>query len=551
MNAISSALANPATGPTILNFVRAAVTRSVVGVAAPPLAIPLLIGGGVLAAQAAWFYWNDQNKKSIQDKAYAKYLPSSPQQGAGTWTGEGITLQGNPSGVSYTATGVLEGGNTRMPNSYPEFYNYPAYPSYIVRLENGSLAKAGEYLLHLHTKLLKPTTWDGLSASQKQEAIESLSDEDWKQTIGEMQQGGTLNDGQLLSSPAMLLDNGREIPSSSRVLSPSQAAIVEGVMDRLKPYQDKVEEMAAILAAAGLVGIGANIAKQSSTIKNIDSNIAKLGDVATQTKNSVDAMQKNMNENFNKIRTRLKGIASFLNFDRILNILIWVQTLHNAFMLSADLSRSLTSMFSTALKALPGNSLLGLPTESEDGSPLDLTTTINKSVENWITRAIGAKNYKLMVLELAQINRIYQSTANISSDMSSIFDSFRNPLAAGIERISVIGNALRRNGVVRDDAYSIMPEKISIRSKGLSRIDRVVEGLETLSNATSSVESVASDVISIQEEVAEIKKYRKEYEDEKTKLTKEIEKKEADTKKASLAPNTTEEDEQRYAPKEL
>lgn len=566
MSELSLALSNPGTGAAIAAFAKTALVATVAAVAAPEVASVLLVGGAYLAVGAAYYAWKNSQTKAIQDKALAKHLQGKYQSGLYDVKIRGRGVYGEffestiPKYGGYIASGVNA-------DQYLKHFNSSASaPAHMKNEPVMKLVSDGKVLPHPNdanwfSGIIEPitiveqtpTVWEKLTDADRKAAIDLLTDDDWKDVVGTMTADGTLQPGQTLPNDVMTLGNAQVQPSGSRVLSAEQQAIREAIKPELDQLNsDMAKNAAAIASIAGAIGfIG-------TTSGNIDRNVANLGNVATQTRQSVDNVGtkvdsaiKQSNDNFNKVKKRLSGIASFLNFDRILNVLIWVNTLHNAFMLSADLARSLLSMVSTSLKALPGNSLLGLPTEAEDGSPLDLATTINKSVEGWVKGAIGAKNYKLMVLELAQINRIYQSTANISSDVTSAFDAFRQPLALGVERISIVANALRRNGVVRDNSYSPMSEKITIRSRGLSRIDRVTQGLEALSNATSAVESVASNVISIQEEVTEIKKYRKEYEDEKTKLTKEIEKKEVDSKKVSQAPEISEEDEQRYESKKL
>ena len=560
-----SELAIPlATLPRVVNFVRGAVGVAAAAAVAPEAAAIggsiLLVAGAYVAVGAAYHYFSQQNLKSIQDKALEKHLKGKFESGLYNVKIRGRGVFGEffedtiPKYGGYFASGVNA-------DQYLKHFNSSASaPDHMKNEPVMKVISDGKILPHHNDAnwfygALEPitilsqelaTTWDKLTNEERRAAINNLSDDEWNDIIKSMPQGGTIQSGQTLDNDVMTVEDARVHASGTKILTAEQQAIREAIKPELDTIaNDLAKNGAAIAALSAAIGLTAG------TVGNIDKNVANLGNVATQTKTSVETMQKNMNENFNKIRTRLKGIAGFLNFDRILNVLIWINTLHNAYMLSADLGRSLLSMVSTTLKALPGNSLLGLPTEAEDGSPLDLATTINKSIEKWIIGAIGAKNYKLMALELAQINRIYQSVGNLSSETSSILDSFRGPIAAGVERISQVGNALRRNGVVRDDSYPAMNEKVTIRSKGLSRLDRATDRLEALNNAVSVVESIASSVISIQEEVAEIKKYRKEYEDEKSKLVKEMEKKETDSKKASAAPDIKEEDEERYAPKKL
>lgn len=507
---ISAALASP-TGSSIINFT---ISRVLPGIAtavlAPELAVPLLVGGGILAAQAAWYYWSEQNRKNIIAKATKNYCTLNPGASACPSQASVLTYQASFFG-EVRNRGPYQIGGTPGATSYLYFVSYSTYidsrnypPAEQNRIdfkrENGSTLPDNYIPGTISVQPLKPgTAWDKLSQAERDQIISALTDADWRDEIGRMLSGGTLADGQVLNSPSMLLDSGREIPSGSRVLNPADAAVVEAVMDRLKPLQDKVNDLAGVIAAAGLVGVGASVAANTGAINNLGDTVRRASE-ATNTK--VDAMKADMNNNFNKVKKRLSGIASFLNFDRILNVLIWWQTLHNAFMLSADVSRSLVSAFSTVLKALPGDSLLGLPTESEDGSPLDLATTINSSVETWIKGAIGAENYVQMKTTLAEINRIYQSTANGVFLIQGSIQAMHSITEAIGERVGRVGNALKRFGVIGDKAYAHMSENMNTRT---AWIDRLQERVGNTQTAISSVEQIAQSVVSIQDNITQLK----------------------------------------------
>lgn len=510
---VAAALSSPL-GSNIARFVISRVLpTAITAVAAPQLAVPMLVAGGVLAAQAAWYYWSDANRKAIQDKAIDKYCTANPS-----------ALMCGVVHTRYQSANPGDDFDRVNIQTYPEKYKALGSLIYMNRygqfVENGTPGaravqniefSSNNRLAFFGTATLfraNATTWDKLSDADRKAAIDLLTEDDWRDEVSRMIQGGTLSDGQVLSSPAMLLDNAREIPSNSRVLNSADASVVEAVMDRLKPLQDKVDDLAAIIAAAGLVGVGAKIASQGNVLDGVNTRTKEIA-------SSVDAMKTDMNNNFNKVRKRLSGIASFLNFDRILNVLIWWQTLHNCFMLSADVSRSLVSAFSTVLKALPGDSLLGLPTESEDGSPLDLATTINSSVETWVKGAIGAENYVQMKTTLAEINRIYQSTANGVFLIQGSIQAMHSITEAIGERVGRVGNALKRFGVIGEKAYAHMSENMNTRT---AWIDRLQERAGNVQTAISSVEQIAQSVVSIQDNIVQLKAQKQQIDNSLQKL---------------------------------
>lgn len=525
---ISAALGNPA-GRSIVSFTIGRVLPGVLaGAVAPPLVAPLLVAGGIFAAQAAWYYWSEQNQKSIIAKATKNYCAGNPGSAACPSQAGTLTYGFPHSSGRIDYYGAFQIGGIPRPAEYMYFTSYDTY------VDNGQQEMYKNRIRLYRTdgtnsdgayvpgtidfqSFSSGISWDKLSQAERDQIISALTDADWRDEIGKMLQGGALTDGQILNSPAMLLDNAREIPANSRVLNPSDAAVVEAVMDRMRPLQDKVDDLAKIIAAAGLVGVGASVAANTGAISNLGDTVRRASE-ATNTK--VDAMQATMNDNFNEVKKRFKSITSFLNFDRILNILIWVNTLHNAFMLSADLARSLLSMFSTALKALPGDSVLGLPTESADGSPIDLATKVNSSIEAWVKGAIGAQNYAQMQVSLASINRIYQSGINGVNHLQSIMQSGISMTQLVGERVARVGNALTRFGVVDDNAYNRMSENMNTRT---AWFDRLQERISNTQDVVSSVEQIMGSVISIQDSVTQLKQERKTIETELNNLDKIIE----------------------------
>jgi hypothetical protein len=69
-----------------------------------------------------------------------------------------------------------------------------------------------------------------------------------------------------------------------------------------------------------------------------------------------------------------------------------------------------------------------------------------------------------------------------------------------------VGNALRKFGVVAENAYTWMNPQPNFQNKFFM-------GLETATNVISQIDQVASEVLSVQETVAQISTQKKELED--------------------------------------
>ena len=218
-----------------------------------------------------------------------------------------------------------------------------------------------------------------------------------------------------------------------------------------------------------------------------------------------------------KTKDRINKVGEFLQIDRLLNILIWWQTLHNAFMLSNNLSTTLTSALSQALAALPGNSLFGIPTEEEGGSPLDIGAQINGMFENAVKSAIGADNYTSIKATWAKANRIYQSAANVVFSVQSLIQGVQSIAEATGENVGKVGNALKSFGVVGEKAYNWMSERMNVKTAWMQKLE---SSLESGSNMSSNLESIVSDVASTTQTISELQTQAYEFDNALKDITK-------------------------------
>lgn len=198
---------------------------------------------------------------------------------------------------------------------------------------------------------------------------------------------------------------------------------------------------------------------------------------------------------------RVNKVGEFLQIDRLLNILIWWQTLHNAFMLSNNIATTLTSTLSQALAALPGNTLLGIPTEAEGGTPLNIGEQINSMFENTIKNAVGTENYTAITATWAQANRIYQATTNLLFSIQSLIQGVQSLIELTGEYTGKIGNALKSFGLVGERAYNWMSERMNNKTAWMEKLEN---NLQSASGMASNLESIVSSVVSTQSAITEL-----------------------------------------------
>ena len=186
----------------------------------------------------------------------------------------------------------------------------------------------------------------------------------------------------------------------------------------------------------------------------------------------------------------------------------WVNTLHNAYQLSSNLTNTLFQAV---------DNIIGIFVKDMDGQPIDTKGFFGKKIDSFAAKIFGVQSWKEMKTTLKQYNRIYQATANILSRINSMFNSVFNIFNVIGNRISRIGNALRWFGVIADNAFGWMNENNNFGNP-------IIDKITNLNEAAESIEQVSSDVLNIKNEAKELKKDTENLKKEVKKLE-EIEKK--------------------------
>lgn len=507
--------------PFVRTYARPLVTAAI---AAPLPSTPLIVGGALLVVGVSYWYFSEQNRKAAEERAKAKYLAANPDSDV---AGE-LPFEGGQGSIIYnirynvtTDTGYVvipsttqqawgpinrvylslyDGGTWTTFKTHQLYFNEYSQRSptlttqYLSPLDSGdktywkltveSVTRAdGQPDTSGNPPRENPKPWQQWTDAQRQAAVDSLDDSDWEDIVQAMPMGGTLSDGDIIGREVLLTgdkDNPFVSARSPRTVA-AGTRIPTVFDDQTGPY------IAALTA-------GVAVAAGTSAASKIKPDIDAL-------KNSVAEAQKATNDNFNDLKKRAKNISVGINWDRFLLLMTWWQTLHNCMMLSADISRSLVSSVEIALAALPGDSLLGIPTEDPDGTPLDVGKTISTSFEGFVKGAVGAENYAELKVELAQINRIYQASSNLLNSVQQLTNDLQNLTELCGENISRIGNSLISFGVVGEDAYRRMPEDLDTRT---SWVYKLQENLEKGQQLAGNIEAIAQSVYSTEQTLIEI-----------------------------------------------
>lgn len=176
----------------------------------------------------------------------------------------------------------------------------------------------------------------------------------------------------------------------------------------------------------------------------------------------------------------------------------FVTTLHNALMLSRSITETLFSATDNIFNSL------GMKLKDEKGDEIGISELLKNLFTEFANTLFGAENVATLTANFKKANRIYQAGANIVDSVRSMTDSVRNVAEFTAENTGKIGNALKTYQVIAPDAYNWMPEKVNAQSVWVKR-------LESLEEAASGIEMVTGEILSITENVNEIKKQAEEF----------------------------------------
>lgn len=211
------------------------------------------------------------------------------------------------------------------------------------------------------------------------------------------------------------------------------------------------------------------------------------------------------------------GIAGFLGkmqtfaetawratkMDKVLNALTFLAAIHNAAMLSKNLGQTLGELTGLALQTI------GIKDENDQA--IDINSILGKTIENFAKSVVGEEVYNGTKATFNKLNRIVQTASQIIWTVRSIGDSSREIMEWSAENTGKIGNALKRWGVVGENAYKWLPERVTQQGKWFAKVDRIRNNVDSLDDAASSLTGALSEVRSIQEEMGELKEQKENF----------------------------------------
>jgi ABC-type transporter Mla subunit MlaD len=291
-------------------------------------------------------------------------------------------------------------------------------------------------------------------------------------------------------------------------------------IDELKPPVATIN--ATTQATSTTVNSVDNVVNNTATrVQNIASKLDDVGNLVQRTFDKVG-------EVFQEITKRIDKWSKWFRLPMLLDALSFILLLHNAAMLSANVVQTVGEILNTGLQ------IIGL--KSPDGEDFEVFNVVGKQADDFMSSILGQENWTKTKTTWKKLNNIYQAAANVINSMQSIIDSARSIMELGAEMTGKIGNALRRAGVVFENAFNWFPEQINAATARQTKLNGMIQGIQNIEDVASSLSSAVSEVKSIQDTVIEMREQRQKFNEAVSELVSGKTEAEADSKAKSQSP---------------
>jgi hypothetical protein len=211
------------------------------------------------------------------------------------------------------------------------------------------------------------------------------------------------------------------------------------------------------------------------------------------------------------LQNKIGKVLNILNnsvVDRTLAVMNLVTNIHNAAMLTRDIGETLGSVVDNVI------SLTGLRFTNSEGAQVGFTDVIGANFRAFLIQVLGAERYVELTLNWQKASMILNSAAQVLNTTQSMLDPISSAVEYGMENVSKIGNSLKEDGVVSENAYPAMDE--AIRARRVNRFERLNDTLEGAENIASNLSSVTSSAVSIKEDYKQLREDAKDLKDKAT-----------------------------------
>jgi hypothetical protein len=165
-------------------------------------------------------------------------------------------------------------------------------------------------------------------------------------------------------------------------------------------------------------------------------------------------------------------------------------------MLSRNLAESLGQLIDSAMGALN--------LKNEDDESLDIPALIGNTITNFIKGIIGEAVYNGISAAWKKLSAIYTAAVNIYELMLNSLAGIAEGLETLGQYTGKIGNALKKGGVILENAYEWMDENVKVKTGRFAAVEKVTKGLSDITDITDNLTEVAETVSETTENVTQI-----------------------------------------------
>ncbi|MFM6882477.1 MAG: hypothetical protein ACKPKK_17825 [Dolichospermum sp.] len=184
--------------------------------------------------------------------------------------------------------------------------------------------------------------------------------------------------------------------------------------------------------------------------------------------------------------------------DRLLNVLTFAATVHNAVHLSSNIGQTLLASIENVL------AFFGL--KDGNGQPYNISQIISSSLDDMLKAILGTEAVDNFKMSWAQFSRIYQAGTHAVNSILQMGDTTINALNTVSGQNAHIGNALKSSGVVIENAYKWMNPTPNFGNPILSKLQSLEDTASTIQMITEQPLAVKAAKDEIDSSFEELKK---------------------------------------------
>jgi prefoldin subunit 5 len=303
---------------------------------------------------------------------------------------------------------------------------------------------------------------------------------------------------------------------------------ITGQVDDLSQYLTQVNQnISSRVDDVGgrITQVAQDTSATKTRLQNLDDFIRpKLDDIADGVRRTFDKV----GETFGRIMDRFDKLARWLRLPLLFDALSLIVVLHNAAMLSHNLIQTLGQIIDTALD------IIGL--KDENDASFNISEILGKQASDFMKGIVGEATWTETTTQWKKLNDIYRAASQVIYSLQSIIDSGRSIMEFGAEMTGKIGNALRKAGVVFENAYSWFPENMNSAVARHTRLNQMISGVQSVDDTASALEGAVSEVKSGQDTINELKEQRQKLNEAITQLSNDKNTEQTTAKQESNSP---------------